>query len=224
MSMRASGCSSSACSRFVFLTRERGCELGDGSPGFGILSIPMSLDWESRSTSLTCLGVGKDPVRLSMVDVGGIAPRGVEPPNADWAKFVHAASSCLTQFSASRRTDVRGWIGNCACSSAATRVPRGLCSGGSEVPAAVLRPANKSGSFVEKRYAVTELGGALVTLWDFAITASQFLPSVTASGWSSPKLFFATLCPSWNAIAALSYSRRKSRSTATLWYAIASTE
>mmetsp|Transcript_56699 Transcript_56699/g.147372 ORF Transcript_56699/g.147372 Transcript_56699/m.147372 type:complete len:299 (+) Transcript_56699:1633-2529(+) len=106
----------------------------------------------------------------------------------------------------------------CGCASAAAglRAVRGGSAG-----TALMVPPLASFMPAPLEYGLT---GALASLRDFTRTASQLLPSDMASGCSAPRCLQATSWPFLNASAAFSNCCRHSLSTASVWYAMASTE
>mmetsp|Transcript_85519 Transcript_85519/g.266150 ORF Transcript_85519/g.266150 Transcript_85519/m.266150 type:complete len:201 (-) Transcript_85519:652-1254(-) len=189
MSMRASGC----CSSSGLCTRPRPAlpakvSRGPGSFGLGRAGArdgtgprPRA-EAGARASSKPSAGAPPGPGAASH---GASRPAPAEaPPNVECAKPAHAVSSLLTQSAASCRTLPRGmgWAS----------WPPGLCSGGSvgASPARGLGPSSSSASLKAARR--TAAGGAFVSFCDFSRTASQFLPSATDRGWSSPKHLLAT--------------------------------
>mmetsp|Transcript_55695 Transcript_55695/g.129875 ORF Transcript_55695/g.129875 Transcript_55695/m.129875 type:complete len:228 (+) Transcript_55695:1711-2394(+) len=194
------GTPSSACAKGVFLEPTQPTGRGTVAALKGIppaeydkVGRPESFIRASRRASRACPGRA---VRLRPSDSSKCLRAVVvwlwaSPlARADFAKVDHAFSSLSTHSAASCRM-VRCVI-RASCSGSGCVLADGTAGrDGLSVIPAVKRSKSESLEVLLGAVAAE----TLVCLWDLRRTASAFLPSVTANGWSSPRQRFATWKP-----------------------------
>mmetsp|Transcript_34689 Transcript_34689/g.73922 ORF Transcript_34689/g.73922 Transcript_34689/m.73922 type:complete len:200 (-) Transcript_34689:680-1279(-) len=197
MSIKASGWSSRACVNDVFMVAKRGgAVLPKGIPREAAVSpsegATRSFTCACRRASLAFSGAERAP-SLGRGGPTSSASRSPPPVRVVCAKRLHSVVSLAIHAAASWRTDLSGM------GMEASFSPPGLtgANGGSmgRSPPARPCPAVKPIRSVSLRAALappSSAEGDFVSFCDFRRTESQFFPSVTERGWSSPKQRFAT--------------------------------